>query len=103
MITKQTANLIYKAHRAIETSRVALEEVRALRVAPDPMREIIIRVPTGPTLYRDLEISSDMAERIISAHIVSKRLDLAECQERARAELQEGELQPGDQAPQTES
>lgn len=101
MITQETAALIFRAYRDIEAGQKLLADMKAIRsregldrYAPTIKdafghpRHLQLGIPSGENSHRILDVSPVLAESIIHAHIERKRAELAECQERARIELQ---------------
>ena len=101
MITQETAALIYQAYREIEAGQKLLDDMKAIRESErldktEPTikdafgrrRHLQLGIPSGENSHRILDVSPVLAESVIRAHIENKRADLAECQERARFELE---------------
>lgn len=103
MITQETAAMIYRAYREIEAGQKLLTDMKAIReregldkTAPTIKdafgrpQHLQLGIPSGENAHRILDVSPVLAESVIRAHIENKRAELAECQERARIELEGG-------------
>lgn len=102
MITKETCQAIYSAHREIEAGEKLLEDMKAERERPFSDREKLapllkdafghrkhlqLGIPLGENSHRLFDVSPALAESVIRAHIENKRAALVEANERARIEL----------------
>lgn len=102
MITKETCEAIWKAYREIETGEKLLTDMKeiqerehdrldkhapTLRDAFGRRQHLQLGIPSGENGHRLMEVSPTLAESVIRQHIVNKRAELAEAQERARIEL----------------
>lgn len=105
MISKDTAERIWIAYREIETSeklltdmaKVREEEFKweqdkgkhepTLRDAFGRRRHLQMGVPSGENSHRIFDVSPQLAESVIKAHIAIKQKELVEAQEAARLEL----------------
>lgn len=102
MITVETCQAIYAAHREIEAGEKLLADMKAERERPFTEREkhepllrdsfgrrkqLQLGIPTGENSHRLFDVSPVLAESVIRAHIENKRAELVEANERARIEL----------------
>lgn len=100
MITQETAAAIWHAYREIEAGQKLLADMEASRkeagldrTAPaikdafGQRQHLQLGIPCGDNSHRILQVAPALAESVIRAHIENKRAYLAECQERARLEL----------------
>lgn len=89
IISKETAEKVYRCHREIETGEQLLLEIRriveaqkhdrkepTLRDAFGRERTLQLGVPTGEDSHRLFDVSWSLAEPIIQAHIAHKRAEL---------------------------
>lgn len=102
MITQDTAAALWTAHREIITGEKLLADMRAEREKPFADREkhaptlkdafghrrqLQLGIPSGESGHRIFDVSPQLAESVILAHIANKKAELAEVNERARIEL----------------
>lgn len=100
MITKETAELIWSAHREIECARQLLEDMAAerdrkhlpqdaatLRDAFGAVQHLQLGIPCGKDSHRLYRVSPKLAESAIRSHIATMESELAVANERARIEL----------------
>ena len=100
MITQETVAAIWHAYREIEAAQSLLKEMAetrkkhqldkrepVLRDAFGRARQLSLGVPSGDRAQSLFDVSPDLAESVIRAHIEHKRAELAEANERARIEL----------------
>ena len=104
MITQETAAHIYHAFREVESGEKLLLDMKEAVSWPNELNKTEPRlkdafgrrqhlqmgVPSGKDCHRLLEVSPQLAESVIRAHIANKKRELAELQETARIELNEG-------------
>ena len=100
MITQETAALIYRAYREIESGQKLLEDMKSIREsqgldkhAPTIKdafgrpKHLQLGIPSGENSHRILDVDPVLAESVIRAHIKNKQAELATVQECARIEL----------------
>lgn len=101
MITKETAARIWECYREIAAGEKLLEEMaeaankechdgdhaRTLRDAFGRRRNLQLGVPSGHSSHQLFDVSPDLAEAVIRAHIANSKARLVEANERARMEL----------------
>lgn len=95
-ITMDTAALIWKAHREIETSIKLLADIREKKKFggdPNPLdafgrhRPYTLGIPSGDAGHQLVGLSPELAAHIIEAHITRKQSELVEACARAALEL----------------
>lgn len=105
MITRETAERIWRAYREIETAEKLLKdmaEVReqefrweqdkkkhepTLKDAFGRRQHLQLGIPSGESSHRLFNVSPQLADSVIKAHIANKQKELVEAQESARIEL----------------
>lgn len=105
MITRETAERIWIAYREIETAEKLLKdmaEVReqefkwerdkkkhepTLKDAFGRRQHLQLGIPSGDNGHRLFNVSPQLADSVIKAHIANKHVELVEAQEAARLEL----------------
>lgn len=105
MITQDTASAIWTAYREIESAKKLLADMEAERKKPfsdidkhaptlkdafGRRQHLQLGIPSGETGHRLFQVSPQLAESVIRAHIATKEAELAEANERARIELSQG-------------
>lgn len=108
MITRETAERIWIAYREIETAEKLLTDMAkeredqfrweqdkgkhepTLKDAFGRRRHLQLGVPSGENSHRVFDVSPQLAESVIKAHIANKEKELVEAQESARMELMTG-------------
>lgn len=106
MISQKTAADIWNAYRELEAAHKLLENMAKASTSwgrPDPLAPTIrdsfgrlqhfqLGIPMGDSGHTLYNVSPPLAEACIRAHIAHKQAELVELRERARIELQAGEV-----------
>ncbi len=100
MISQATAARIWNCYREIAAAEKLLADMAAERKKhpddpygeslPDVFgrrRSLQLGVPSGPACHTCLDVSPDLGESCIRAHIAHKQAELVEANEEARIEL----------------
>lgn len=100
MITQKTCEAIWHTYREVEAGHKLLDDLKKererTRVAPNQpclkdafgrVQQIQLGLPSGENSHRLYDVSPELAESMIRAHIANKKAALANLQETARAEL----------------
>lgn len=102
MITQETVATIWQAHREIAAGEKLLADMQDERTKPfydgdkhaptlkdayGRRRHIEMGIPCGENAHRIYNVSPELAESVIRAHIAKQKVALVEANERARLEL----------------
>ena len=94
IVSMETANRLWLAHREIEVARKLLADIRETiaRGEPTPLdrgypRGYQLGLPSG-TGHRVLDVAPELAERIIEQHITNKQAELKAASVNALRELE---------------
>lgn len=101
MISQETAELIWKAHREIQVGEQLLVDMqkareedhsidrneKTLKDAFGHRQHIQLGIPSGDNCHRLFAIAPVLADAVIRSHIASQRAALVELNERARIEI----------------
>jgi hypothetical protein len=97
IVSMETANRLWLAHREIEVGQKLLADIRetVARGEPTPLdrgypRGYQLGVPSGSG-HRVLDVAPELAERIVEAHIANKREELRAASLNALRELEAGD------------
>jgi hypothetical protein len=105
MISGETVQKIWKCHREIDAGKQLLEDIQkektknrdrkdrfATTIKDAFGRDSVIQLgfPMGDNSHRLFDVSVELAESCIRAHIANKTTELAEANEQARIELNKG-------------
>lgn len=99
MITQETAMLIWDAYREISAAEKLLNDISeykkwepdryapSLKDAFGRRRHLELGIPSRENGHRLLQVSPDLADAVIRAHMAHAKAKLADANERARIEL----------------